>query len=140
MDYKKVDDSHILLRLEVGEDVMASLKALALKENIKLAAVQGLGAADHVVMGCYNVATREYKSNVMDGALEITSLIGTIDSKDGEYYSHIHVGLADEEGHAFGGHLNEAVISGTAEIMLTLLPGEIDRTVCPKTGLNVWRL
>ena len=139
MDYKKIDDTHILLRLDVDDEVVASLKTLAQKENIKLASVQGLGAAKHAVMGVYNVATRQYKANTVDGALEILSLIGTIDTMNGEHYSHIHIALGDETGRAFGGHLNEAVIGGTAEIMLTLLPDEIDRSKCDKTGLNIWK-
>lgn len=139
MNYKKIDDTHILVRLDVADDVVASLMTVAERENIRLASVQGIGAADHVVMGVYNVATREFKANIMDGALEITSILGTLDTMEGEHYSHLHIALGDEEGRAYGGHLKEATISGTAEIMLTILPGEINRAECPKTGLNVWK-
>lgn len=44
---------------------------------------------------------------------------------------------ADQEGHAFGGHLNEAVISATCELVVTCLPGETNRVFSDEVGLNL---
>ena len=40
---------------------------------------------------------------------------------------------------AYGGHLNEAIVSATAEIVVTMLPGKVDRVKSEETGLNVWK-
>ena len=45
MKYRYYGD-RLLVRLDRGEEVMASLLSLAEKENIRLASVQGIGAAD----------------------------------------------------------------------------------------------
>jgi predicted DNA-binding protein with PD1-like motif len=39
-----------------------------------------------------------------------------------------------------GGHLNEARVSGTAEILIHTAPGSIGRRGDPATGLNVFDL
>ena len=67
-------------------------------------------------------------------------MTGTLDTMGGKHYSHLHISVGDSSGHAFGGHLNEAVISATAEIILTCLAGEIDREKNPAVGLNIWKL
>ena len=53
------------------------------------------------------------------------------------FYCHLHMCAADQEGHAFGGHLNEAVISATCELVVTCLPGETNRVFSDEVGLNL---
>lgn len=137
MDYKRLDAQHIMCRLDPDEEIVASLQTIATQENIKLAMIQGLGAVKEVVAGVFNVGTKEYKSNTFKGWFEIVSLTGTIDSMEGKLYTHFHISVGDEEGKVFGGHLNKAVISATAEIIITILPGEIDREHSEKIGLNI---
>lgn len=40
-------------------------------------------------------------------------------------------------GHAFGGHLNEAHISATAELVVRCLPGSTERRFDDEVGLNL---
>ena len=74
----------------------------------------------------------------MTGNFEITSISGTIDSYEGGYYSHFHITVADEDGHAWGGHLKKGIISVTAELILTILPDEIERKHDDTVNLNFW--
>ena len=140
MDYKVLEDKRILVRLDPDDEIVTSLGQIAQKENLQLAMVQGLGAVKKVVMGVYDVTTQQYHSNTFEGAYEIVSLTGTMDTMKGQPYSHFHICIGDMKGHAYGGHLNEAVISATAEIVITPLPGAIDRTKSPEVGLNIWQL
>ncbi len=135
-----MDATHYLVRLARGEEIVASLKALALKEKIQLAQVQGLGAVNDLTVGVYDTEAKVYRSNHFTGAFEMLSLSGSIDTMKGEFYSHYHIAVGDKDGHAWGGHLNQAYISATCELMLTLLPGTIDRVKDPETGLNLWKL
>ena len=48
--------------------------------------------------------------------------------------------LSDEEIRAFGGHLKEATVSVTAEIILRTVNGKIKREKDIETGLNLWSL
>ena len=139
MEYKILDDTWLLVRLNPGDEIVASLAEVARQEKITLAMVQGLGAVKRVVMGVYNVATQEYKANTMEGVFEMLSLTGTLDTMQGKPYSHFHISIGDAQGHAYGGHLNEAVISATAEIVITKLPGKAERIKDAETGLNIWK-
>ena len=137
MDYKRCNDC-IAVRIDRGEEILENLKTVCLKENVKCAHIQGLGAASEVILGVFKPEEKKYYSSTFVGDYEITTIVGNISSKDGEYYSHVHITIADEKGCAFGGHLNKAVIGGTCEIFITVLPCSIGRKVDPATGLNVF--
>ena len=140
MKFLKIDEHHYLVRLVRGEEIVASLKKLAQQEQITLAMVQGLGAINDLTVGVFDTESKEYKANHFTGAFEMLSLTGTSDTMDGAIYSHYHIAVGDKDGHAWGGHLNEAFISATAELILTLLPGKIDRFKDGEIGLNLWKL
>ena len=69
MDYRKFE-SHIVLRVDRGEEVMAAITALCEKENILLASISGLGAADRLVMGLYDIETQRFSETVLDQPLD----------------------------------------------------------------------
>ena len=46
--------------------------------------------------------------------------------------------VADEAGNVYGGHLTEAVISGTGELVLTEIEGTVDRKFDEEIGLNLF--
>ena len=136
MEYKNIDSQHILVRLDPNDEIVTSLMQVAKEEKIELAMVQGIGAVKKVVMGVYNVPEQHYKANTLEGAFEMLSLTGTIVTGtliDG------HIAVGDEQGAAHGGHLNEAIISATAEIVITKLAGSVDRRKSEETGLNIWK-
>lgn len=139
MDYKRFG-THIVLRVDRGEEVMAAITALCEKENILLASISGLGAADRLVMGLYDIEKQQFSETVLEQPLEITSLIGSVTEMDGKPYLHVHVNAADAEGRAYGGHLKSVRISGTAEIVLTVIEGHVGRKKddITDTGLNLF--
>ena len=138
MVYKRFGDT-ILARLVRGEEIMTQIKELALAENVGLASVSGLGAVSSFTAGVYKVEERKYYKNVFEGAYEITSLTGTIDTMKGEFYAHLHMSAGNDKGEVFGGHLNEAVVSATCELVIRVIDGRIDRFYdSEETGLNLW--
>lgn len=137
MEYKKFGQMYYV-RIDRGEEVMASLKEFAVREKITLAGITGLGAAGLVEAGLYIVEDKKYKSNTFEGEFEILSLTGTITEKDGSPYLHLHISIADEKGAAFGGHLNRAVISGTCELTVCVSDGRVGRKYDEETGLNIF--
>ncbi len=73
---------------------------------------------------------REYK-----GPLEIVCAQGSVAVKDAELIAHVHIQLADDTG-CWGGHLVEARVFSTAEVVLAELDYQLRRYSDPYTGLN----
>ncbi len=138
MDHRRFG-KHILLRLDPGEEILTQLRELAEREDLRLAAVQGLGAVNDFTVGVFHTDSKVYDSRRFQGPYEIVSLTGTVDRMDRAFYAHLHLSAAGEDNAVVGGHLNRAQISATAELVLTELGGEIDREKDPEMGLNLWR-
>ena len=136
MDYKRFPNA-IVLRVDRGEEILEQLKAVCLKENVKLASVSGIGAINDLTSGVWDVERKEYYSNHFTGVYEVANLVGTITTMNGEYYAHIHISAGDAQGHVVGGHLNRAVVSATSEIVLHLIDGTVEREFSPEVGLNL---
>ena len=136
MEYRKFGDTYIV-RMDRDEEILAQLKIFAEKEQVKLASVTGLGAVKDFTIGVFDTSAKAYHSNRFQGVYEIVSLVGTINTKDGDFYCHLHMCAGDQEGRAFGGHLNEAVISATCELVLEIMDGTVERRFDPETGLNL---
>ena len=90
-------------------------------------------------MGVYNVAEKKYYANTFSGSFEIVSLTGTINTMNGEFYTHLHMSAGNDKGEVFGGHLNRAVVSATCEMVVDVLDGTVDRAYDPVTGLNLFK-
>ena len=138
MEYRKFDNV-IIARIDKEEEILEQLKAIAINENIKLASINALGAINDFTIGVYKTDEKKYYSNSFKGYYEITSLTGTINTMNGEYYAHLHMSAGNEKGEVFGGHLNRAVVSATCEMVITVIDGKVDRVYDEETGLNVFK-
>ncbi len=139
MKYKRFDKT-IVVRIDRGEEILDKIRELAIAENIKLASVTALGATNDFTVGVFNTAEKKYYANEFKGAFEIVSLTGTINTMDGQFYTHIHMSAGNDKGEVFGGHLNRAVISATCEMTVTVIDGEVDRYRDDDVGLNLFKL
>lgn len=138
MEYRRLGNK-IIARIDKGEEILTTIKEISLKENIKLASVQALGATDEFTVGVYKVDEKKYYANEFKGYFEIVSLTGTINTMDGEFYTHIHMSAGNDKGEVFGGHLNKAIVSATCEMVIDIIDGNVDRKYDEETGLNVFR-
>ena len=138
MEYRKFDNV-IIARIDKGEEILEQLKAIAINENIKLASINALGAINDFTIGVYKTDEKKYYSNSFKGYYEITSLTGTINTMNGEYYAHLHMSAGNQKGEVFGGHLNRAVVSATCEMVITVIDGRVDRVHDEETGLNIFK-
>lgn len=134
MEYRVFGDT-LVIRLDPGEEICHSLLEIAEKENIELAEVEGLGAVNKFTTGVFDVEEKVFKPNTFEGSYEITSLHGTITRKDDKPYLHVHMCAGNETGAVFGGHLSEAYISATAEIIIRKIDGHVGRGFDAVTGL-----
>lgn len=138
MEYRRFGNT-IVARIDCGEEILAAVREIAGAEHIQLASVSALGATNDFTVGVYNVDEKQYHANDFKGNFEIVSLTGTINTMDGEFYTHLHMSAGDEKGQVFGGHLNRAVVSAVCEMVITVIDGVVDRRFSEEIGLNLFR-
>ena len=139
MEYKRFSDK-IVLRVDRGEDIIAKLKELCELENISFGSVSGIGAVMETEIGIFNVDTKQYFSKTINGLYEVSNLTGNISKMDGETYLHLHITIGDvKKNEVYAGHLNRAVVGATAEIIVTVIDGVVDRQKDETVGLNLFK-
>ena len=137
MEYRKYGSTYAL-RIDLGEDIVESLKKLCAAEQIRLGRVEAIGAADHAVIGVYDLGKKEYYPETIDEFMEITSLNGNITVMDGKPYIHLHATLSDQRHTVHGGHVLEMRVGATCEMFVTALEGEVTRQKDESLGINLW--
>ena len=115
-----------------------TIRELCEKEQIRCGAIHGLGAADRVELGLFRTDIKQFVGHTYEGMYEIASLNGNISQMEGKVYLHLHAVIGDEENETRGGHLVEARVSATAEIVITAFEGGADRRFSEEIGLNLF--
>ena len=138
MEYVR-NGSTIILRLQKGDELVSSLLSLIEKEKVKSGRVSGIGATDDVTIGVFNPKSKVYTKVKVTEDMEILSISGNLTRKDGAPYVHVHGSFASLE-KVYGGHVNECVISATAELIIDLYDVEVERKFDKESGLNLLKL
>lgn len=136
VDYKRFNNT-IVVRIDKGEEILEKLMEVCEMEQVKLANVNALGAIGEFAIGLFDTDEKKYYSTEYKGDFEIVSLTGSITTKEGKLYNHIHLSAADRENKVFGGHLNKAVVSATCEMFIHVTEGTVERKFNEETGLNL---
>lgn len=125
-----------VVRLDAGERILETLKALCERDAIGGGYFQGVGAVGQAEVGHFDPVDDAYDWTVLSGPYEIISLSGNISTLNGRPFLHAHIALGDNTFAVKGGHLKEAVVSVTCEITLVRFRDDIGRTKDEATGLT----
>lgn len=137
MEYRRFKDT-LFIRLDKGEEILEQLEKVCTAERVKLAQVSAIGAINEFTVGVLRTAEKQYKANNFTGDHEIVSLTGTVTTKEGAFYAHLHLAAGDETGAVVGGHLNRAVVSATCEMVVRVVDGTVERRFSDEIGLNLF--
>jgi predicted DNA-binding protein with PD1-like motif len=88
-----------------------------------------------VTLGYFDRARKDYRKIPLPEQVEVLSLIGDVALEDDEPKVHAHVVVGKADGTAHGGHLLEARVWPTLELVLTESPRELARRSDRETGL-----
>ncbi|WP_265517434.1 PPC domain-containing DNA-binding protein [Nitratireductor luteus] len=128
------------LVLETGDEVMACLKDFAEREDLSAAGFSAIGAFSSAVITYFDWEKKDYLSNPVDEQVEVASLNGDVAlAPDGSRAIHIHTVLGKRDGTALAGHLAEAHVRPTLEIILTESPVHLQKRFDPESGLVLIR-
>ena len=67
MEYRRFDNT-IFMRINRGEEILSQIKEVALKENIKLASVNAIGATNNFTVGLYDIVNGQFYVNKGTGS------------------------------------------------------------------------
>jgi hypothetical protein len=126
---------HYVIRLDAGEKIVETLRALCERDGIGSGFFNGLGAVGEAELGHFNPSSNDYSWVKLSGSFEIVALYGNITVVDGKPFIHAHASLGDNTFTVRGGHLREAVVSVTCEVTLTRFKDDIGRKRDEATGL-----
>ncbi|EEF62746.1 PPC domain-containing DNA-binding protein [Pedosphaera parvula] len=121
--------------LETGEEVVSLLMEFALEKQLTASQITGIGALREVTLGHFNLEKRDYKRIPLKEQVEVLSLVGNIATDKNQPRIHAHIVVGRSDGSAFGGHLIEAYVRPTLEVIIQETPEHLWRKTDPATGL-----
>lgn len=139
MKYKRLNTSWIIV-LEKSDKIIDKLTEFVRKENIKSGYFSGIGAVNNAELAHFSCSHKEYSSKLLTESLEIVSLSGNVAYKDNDIVIHAHAALGTKDMVLYGGHLKEAEVSATCEIIFNEFNIKINRKHNKDIGLNLMDL
>lgn len=121
--------------LDTGDEVTDCLLAFARAQKLAAARLIAIGAFENAVLGYFDWERKDYRRNPVGRQVEVVSLIGDITLKDEAPQLHLHAVLGEADGRALGGHLLEARVRPTLEVMVTETPAHLRRRYDRASGL-----
>lgn len=140
MLYSRLGSASYVIRLETGDDILASLRRFAEAKRVRAAVFEGIGSLNRAKLGHYDFKKRRYTYEVFEDDLEILSLAGNISTLDRDALPHAHVTLGRRDFTVMGGHLDEGSLANMVEIVVQKLPGKLVKAKDEEIGLNLLQL
>lgn len=121
---------------DIGEEVVAGLLQFARDHKLSGAHLTAIGAFERVTVGFFDVAKKEYKKIAIWEQVELMSVVGNIAHDDkGNPKLHAHVVVGKSDGSAHGGHLLDAYVRPTLEVVVVEASQHLRRTTRGEFGL-----
>jgi len=133
-----VGPAHIL-KPPFGSDLLKELETYVRTHSINLAWLSGVGAVSRATIRYYDQPKKQWVDHDFDRRLEVAGMWGNVSLLNGEPIVHVHIAVADENGHCYGGHLGPNTLVFNLEILMTTLSGPpVVRKMDAQTGLTLW--
>lgn len=124
--------------LEPDEEVVESLLRAAREQQVGASQLVGIGALRDAVLGFWDPERQDYQRIPITEQVEVLSLAGNLaEGPDGQPFLHAHLVVGKRDGSAHGGHLLEAHVYPTLEVLVTESPGALRRERDAATGLTL---
>ncbi len=124
-----------VLVFETGDEVVSTLTKFAKERSLSAAHFTAIGAFSDAALGYFDLQRKDYLKNEVKEQVEVVSLIGDIALDKGQPKVHAHVVVGKRDGAAMGGHLLEAHVRPTLELVLEHAGEQWKRKFDPESGL-----
>jgi predicted DNA-binding protein with PD1-like motif len=120
---------------EKGDEFMSELHAFAQQNALTASHFTAIGAFSDALLGYFDRQKMDYKKISLTEQVEVLSLNGNITLEDNGYKVHAHTVLGKADASTMGGHILEAHVWPTLEVVLEESPKHLLRRTDPETGL-----
>jgi len=132
MLFKKV---HVF-RIKPEQELVSEIARYCRQNGISSGVVIGIiGSVESASLNFLRELPGKYETKEYQGPLEIVCAQGSIALKDAELIIHVHIQLSSPD-ECRGGHLVEAKVFSTAEVVIAELDYQLHRYADSYTGLN----
>ncbi len=133
--HEKEGERTFALVFQTDDEVMEGLAAFLKEQRIGCARFTAIGAFLGATLGYFDWEKKDYRKIPTVEQVEVLSLIGDVALKDAEPTIHAHVVLGRWNGSTLGGHLLEARVRPTLELILVESPEHLRKKHDPESGL-----
>lgn len=145
MQHKLLNDQNgqrtFAVVLDTGDEVLGCLQKFIVEKGIFAAQFTAIGAFSDAVLKYFDWDKKSYLKNIIKEQVEVASLIGDVaTAPSGEPALHAHLVIGKRDGTAMAGHLGEAHVRPTMEIILTESPAHLRKAGDPESGLALIRM
>lgn len=123
-----------------GDDPTDGLLAFADEHDLGATRLSGIGAFQKATLGFFVPEKQAYEEIPVRQQVEVLSMNGNLARHEGEPKLHAHAVLGRRGGETVGGHLLEATVRPTLEVMLTEAPATLHREMDDASGLPLLSL
>jgi predicted DNA-binding protein with PD1-like motif len=120
-----------------GDEAFSGLQAFAEKYHVTSAHFTAIGAVNGATLAWFNPQLKMYKKIPIFGQHEVIGMSGDIALYQGKPVVHAHMAVGDPDGIMRGGHLLDANVSPTLEVMVTVDPITMQKRLDPDTDLTL---
>jgi hypothetical protein len=125
-----------VFRVKPKQELLGSIASYCREHGIKSGIVVGIiGSVERAKINYLMELPGKYEGVDYTGPLEIVCAQGSVAVKDNELIVHIHIQLSEQKA-CHGGHLAEAIMFTTAEVVIAELDYQLKRYADSYTGLN----
>jgi predicted DNA-binding protein with PD1-like motif len=139
MKAKQLDDrggKTFAVVFQTGDEVASGLLAFAREHRLAASHFTAIGACSDVTLGYFDWQKKDYQKIPVREQVEVLSLVGDITLGDkGEPKVHAHVVLGRSDGTTRGGHLLEAHVRPTLEVIVVESAAHLRRRHDTESGL-----
>jgi uncharacterized protein len=139
--HEQSGEKTFVLVFATGDEAIAGLTSFAKEKGLAASRFTAKGGFQEATLGYFNLDKKDYDKIPVREQVEVLSLVGDITmTEKGEPKIHAHVVLGRSDGTTRGGHLIEARVRPTLEVMLVESPRDLRRKHDPQSGLALIQL
>lgn len=123
------------LILSTGDEAASEIEQFAKENHLHGSHFTAIGAFVRATLGYFDWDKKDYSKIRIEEQVEVLSLIGDIAIDGDEPKVHAHVVVGRRDGTTCGGHLLEAVVRPTLEIIISESPEALRKKYDPQSHL-----